>query len=1428
MDGEADPKIVVEEVDPWLDGQVVTVRGPYGPEKADTSDRGLMFDVRARGALSITAIRVGTELGGQGPVILYTCKGSYGDQIGLGEGVWKAVSEPVVLPVMQERRIPLLEPLWMRAGSTRGFLVHGRSDGAVAFRLQSQPFYDDFVMVLPGDYIGRGGISVKADAVRRNATLCGSVDYILSGCAVDGCQVLPGGNRWMQFCGRHAGIPISCIAGAVAVVGTLPWKWTAALQHSAELAAAMPPAPADPTATPDVMGGEGPDPLRIRQSQGLQGAPCRALSNSVLPPSQGVSLGPNDSDGTQMLSWIKTLRLQWALLQPAGSAPEAVDVVCMANRHAAPFTSESEGDAVEFQNEDPVAAVRMTKIGHALRYSVDGSKPRPPTRDLEWIPPRILRFKDIRRHAKLPSTNAHAVLSQIKTLADRAQVKHNITDRVIDHATRTSAVFRVLDHRGRGMADAVPRCCMQQDFVTVCVWTQIVLLTAVEDSWTNRLLSIPPGALVDSVVAARLFSSERLDPATGLPRATQLCSVLTRAMQTLATLHPDRPVPVRRQEEVEAARSVLLLMKPLTNHLNNFLRAVKDDCINIVVRGTPGAFAHHYALGDDVVWPAQSAASTRGHAATEAARCASSGTVFVIQGTGYTRLLHVSGAFDSSEVLIPEPQHLRVVSRLHRRLLMLVGTRGDVVSLHQPSMLPASAEDNVDLALASVSESRFIYDRFLHRYVEPLVAEERAEEEELPSLGSRFDRFLASEFESVLLLSGNAHTGRSSLSLAMMARLLDTPGAHVPVFTPIPDTGSSLLDPDESAPEGSAEIGLLAYAILKTLHLSASDLPALKKRRLCVFLDALDETHHGAGKHAPAALLAAKTLLPRGGIDVTEWPRTKWVVTSHSEYLSLHGIGTSHIFPPSKVKYVRLVPLLSRNPKFAQGTVQLGCMQVFDKVVQLRHGPLRSGKQPTADWTGAGNALEVASADCTDWCPRGEEAYNAAAVNSKRWRALRCPLVFELREPASIQSYRLQTADDPSDRDIVSWQLDGSDSPAGPWHLLDARGTSEAQSPDVKMPDVRWAWTSTTPCTASPYTAVRIDVAGFTPAQCEAFVQRSIAAEVELFAERIRGGGSVSAALANLRCPPPPKELIEYVREAQDELELSDACRRCTATAVLKAQALIKRVGKLHPQLVQGAFTLHMLIHVTDELQQRWYGNEEALKAAKWELYQVWLIRVLRTRLASCHAACSVIQDAQRLLQTALSALMRIAVRAFTSPRPQATVADCLLWLRGDEEEDKYGEGSDEASDQFQRALLSCLPLVCEDFGNDSMNVTFRHISIRDQQVAAALASVDTPCDIWYDALSGRSLDAAPPIIAFFLERMRTGTTHDGRDVAQAASDLLEAFTAGGERSSLRSHNARQLIGAARNLVLEGKGERRAVLQTPEKPKRRMQMHAAA
>eukprot|EP00756_Hemistasia_phaeocysticola_P028158 Hpha_TRINITY_DN16162_c1_g10::TRINITY_DN16162_c1_g10_i1::g.9080::m.9080 len=1430
-----------ESWDPEQLGELSLLHSPFSAADADTSDCGVMFDVRARGALLLVAVRVGTELNGQGRVTVYTCDGPYETCVGKGREAWTKISEPAHLPVLQERRIQFVTPVKMRAGSVRGILIHGDADGAVGFRLEPVIFRDDFVLIQPGDYLTRGGIQVKPEGIRRNCSMCGTLDYVLRGCAVDGCDERMKEGRWMQYCGRHAGIPIGAIAGAIGVVATLPWRWTAAFHWSAQEAGRLlrPPLEEEEEGEDSRL----PHPLRNRLLANLTTPPMDRPGVRSLRVKK-VGTGPEDSDGLDMVRWMATLPQEWekaGLPKTTGLSIDPRDIVCAGPPppECPNLACEADVASVAFANVEPPAEVVLTKLASSLQYTVDGIEPRPPAKALQWIPPRIMRFVDIRRHAKLPPTEAHELLAAVRSMCAFTGVTHNITDDVIHEAVRTAGVYYALEqHPGRAQESpddawgleggGVHRCCMQHDVIRVWVDTQLRVLTEHDGEWVQRIQQIPPESAADGIACVRLYCSERLS-VKGIPAELQLCEVMSKAMETVASLPPNRPVPVRLVDTVERARIVLNVFKPLGRHLDHFLDTIKDHTVNLAVRGTPGAMGTLYNIGDRFTWTYPAPAQTRRAAAAEAARLSMFGTIFVVQGEGFSRMEHYTVAGpDQDEIVIPEGSQFVVKFRLPKRLQILLGTRSDVVGATHVSLQP-TPQLNVDLVLRAARCTRFLYDRFLRRYVEPLVSEtgeEVPEDAKELEMGESFDKFLASETQRLFLLCGSYATGRSSLALSVGARLAGSgsPDSYTPIFINIPSVGRALLDPTLKVSQECAHLGAFPLAILRALHLDETDLPELRTRKLCIFLDAVDEAHYGSGPNVPVKYLHRQTLLERGGIDVEDWPLTKWVVTVHGEFLSLQQLRASHFLSPSSVKYIRFVPLQVRYPKLSLGSVHLGCIQIFTKMVQLRSGGLmlkegkagRAGERvaPTPDWTGEEHALKFKSAFCTDWCPKGEEAIHVGKVNEKRWRALHCPLVCELENRSFVHYYRLQSASEPVELDVVSWEVEGSDYTDGPWKMLHSMPKPETGS--LFLPHERWSFTDIMPLRFCQYTSIRADVHGFEGARRDELVERTIQGEVEALAERIQGGSDLATACMHMRCHVPPQEMLEAIQNAQTSVELEEACRRSREFAVQKSLYLVRQIEPHAPQLMSSAFALHMLVYVTEELTERWGDNAEYLKVARWEVYQEWMNKVIHLRLYGCAEARAVIRDMRRLHAEATDTLMRVAVRSFTSPRPQITVGACMEWLMGDAEDEIFGTSTTE--DKFHRALLSCLPLVCEDWNDDDAVVTFRHMSIRDQQVAAALSSVETAVEVWHEALSERLLDEAPMTIEFWLERIRSGLAEgEGQDKggqAQGVVGLLEALgTAGGEASLIgedayssqrvRLVNAHRLITAAQQLAAE-------------------------
>eukprot|EP01062_Namystynia_karyoxenos_P049257 TRINITY_DN3767_c2_g1_i2.p1 TRINITY_DN3767_c2_g1~~TRINITY_DN3767_c2_g1_i2.p1 ORF type:complete len:1520 (+),score=460.36 TRINITY_DN3767_c2_g1_i2:93-4652(+) len=1415
--------------DPLPDEGIRVVQSAFPAHKADCSDRGVMFNLRARAAVVVSALRTGTEFDGQGPVTVYTCDGPYDEKMGQTSGVWEPLTDPVPLPVLQERRLEFRTPLRLGAGKTRGFLIHGASDGAVGYRLEARAFADDFVLVFPGDYISRGDPVVREDSVRHNITFCGAVEYSLCGCAVDGCLAMPGPGGWMQFCARHAGIPVGAIAGAVGIVGTLPWKWCSALQRAREAVARIAPPPealelqgafADDD-TPRSLAEQCPS-VCGRQAAALGSAPLTRLSSRQLI--MRIGIGPVHTDGLEVSQWLARLYDDWCAEFPStGEQIEPFDVAC-AVAQPPPCPDLSRVDAppnVVWNNILPEAFVDLRPVSDgALQYKVDGADPRPPTRLLEWLPPRILRFADIRRHAKLPPLEAPRLLAQLRGVAALVGCKHNITDGAIRHAHALARVHAAAQHTSRVAGDA-HRCCMQSAVVLSMQRIQLALQSRGEtDTWAQRLLRMRPETVADGIAAVCIYCYEALESDTGEPKPVQLSQATCRAMMVLAALPPGRPVPLRIADRVEWAESVLKVTGILLRHLDHFVQATRDPFINLMIRGGPGAHSAHYEPGFNFIMPYICCGSLIPDAAVEMARRATHGTLFVIQTDASAPMHRINGDEASRELLLPATHRMRVQGKLPRRLVMLLGTHSNVVSLQSCiTDQPLTSEDRVELALAAVRHSRFVYDQFLRRFVEPRVDPEESgspRQGAEPMLGARYDKFMKSEFERVLVVTGSTFVGRASLTLSLCARLLDMERPEVPIFVPVHSAGRALLDPrlEGQISAEEREEGLLCMAIARSLHLRPEDLPALKQRPLCIFLDGLDEAHVGAGDEAPGKILAQCTLLPRGGIRINDWPRTQFVVTAQEEWMKGHKILVSHIFPPSRVKFIRLVTLRVDNPKFSQGLVQVGCLQVYDHRPDLTSGlgDKSFDAEEYAEWSGEHVALPVISASCSDWCPRGEQPINAAKVDQKRWRAMLCPLVMELQNFTRIKGYRLQTANEPSERDPVSWRLEGADNPDGPWHLLDERGDARHPSDVYPGSDERWAFTKVLPCRGSRFYAGYTHVTGLTDWGREEYVRRLVTAEMEQLGERLRDGVPAETALRDLRAARPTSDLFQYMASAQDEEERADALRRCTAVSVSKTQDLIRAVAeRAGTALVSGAFVLSMIVHAAEDFDARWTKHKHLLDAPRWEIFQVWLQRYLRERLRVCEGVQSVIQEPRRQLAMTSEALMRVAVRSFTSPGSQASVGECIEWLHEGDDLDLCDESELATDDVFNRGLLSCLPLFCEDLFDDGQLVIFRHASLRDMQIAAALGSVETPCDIWHEALCRRDLSTAPGIVTFWLERVSTaageplesnpaeGAAEGTQEpLSTAVKDLLTPFASEapepGKERSLRSRNAELLL----------------------------------
>eukprot|EP00756_Hemistasia_phaeocysticola_P007685 Hpha_TRINITY_DN14370_c0_g1::TRINITY_DN14370_c0_g1_i1::g.87143::m.87143 len=451
------------------------------------------------------------------------------------------------------------------------------------------------------------------------------------------------------------------------------------------------------------------------------------------------------------------------------------------------------------------------------------------------------------------------------------------------------------------LGHAVHVCCMSYNLQQVL---RRILPQVIEgcEPFVASLRCVRPAwpEVTEGVTAVLVYTYESLMPdSNGASRSLQVYAKLNASMR----MYGD---PAARlglaPKQVELHEKVLKIFALLVWRLDRFLAHFgASDSGAVVFRGISVRVSEGYTTGTNFVWPAFSSTSSESAVAREFME--GTGTLFIV---AHRRAVDISWAsvFPSErELVMPTNTVMTVMSKMPESILNLLDTSSDVVvAVEKVEGRHMSPSEAVDLALLAVVEGSFVYEDFRARYVEPQL---ESSEQNATRLYSRFDKFLASR-DRVLLLTGGGGSGKTSTSLALAARLVQQAkeatgqkaedsfsmermcssavterACSLPIFVHLP-WAAGLLDVEVQ--------GAVTRHIQQQMHLIDHEQVAeLRCRPLVVFLDSLDEVQ------GDVSTLNAEPLLERGGVDLWEWPRAKFVVTCRCEFMRQHRLGLEHV-----------------------------------------------------------------------------------------------------------------------------------------------------------------------------------------------------------------------------------------------------------------------------------------------------------------------------------------------------------------------------------------------------------------------------------------------------------------------------------------------------------------------------------------------------
>eukprot|EP01062_Namystynia_karyoxenos_P074298 TRINITY_DN7117_c0_g1_i1.p1 TRINITY_DN7117_c0_g1~~TRINITY_DN7117_c0_g1_i1.p1 ORF type:complete len:1937 (+),score=531.57 TRINITY_DN7117_c0_g1_i1:112-5922(+) len=416
---------------------------------------------------------------------------------------------------------------------------------------------------------------------------------------------------------------------------------------------------------------------------------------------------------------------------------------------------------------------------------------------------------------------------------------------------------------------------------------------AAATAWQLALLELEAADGIERVAACALYTAEP-------PRPPGLVDM---AQALVADKHDhDRQRVTMPQDVRDRHTAGLRMLRPLLQRLDELCAALRPwqlRRVAPVMRHTPTCCSRKYRVAHAVLCAMPTVATGRKEYA-DALRAGAPGTHFIILSESAVQVDFAIAAPAEREFIIPSSVLLDVESRLSDALLMKLSpsserssARADVVVLQErpEGGRSRAMSETVEFRLKAIHESRGLYDDLLRTFVEPPV---KLLDGATARLFAHVNWFLQSEQTRALMLTGGGGAGKSTAALAAIARLLDTPGAPVPIYVSLPKV-DGLLTTDQA---------LVRYLERSFQGVADQQFSVrLTKVPVLLVLDALDEVP-GAGE----ALQRGKPLVYRAGLDPSEWVNMRFVCVVRSDFMLQHQLSPERLFGDARVPFAQAQP----------------------------------------------------------------------------------------------------------------------------------------------------------------------------------------------------------------------------------------------------------------------------------------------------------------------------------------------------------------------------------------------------------------------------------------------------------------------------------------------------------------------------------------